>query len=91
MALADFDNPFAAVVGSMASGIGLFMPLALGGLVFHLKAFFGMRDSIERHYNTVEPINLRLSSIMTFFFNVIYFQYHFTRINEWKRTGALPR
>jgi hypothetical protein len=85
------DNPSFAVVSSMASGIGVFILLALGGLIFHLKAFFGMRDSIERHYNTVEPINLHLSAIMTFFFNVIYFQYHFTRINEWKRTGVLPR
>ena len=39
-----------------------------------------MKASIERYYNTVEPINLRLSGIMTFFFNMIYFQYHITRI-----------
>ena len=37
----------------------------------------------------MEPINLRLSGVMTFFFNILYFQYHFTRIAEWKRTGML--
>jgi hypothetical protein len=48
-----------------------------------------VKSSLEAHFNSAEPINLRLSGVMTFFFNVIYFQYHFTRINNWRRTGVL--
>jgi hypothetical protein len=89
MASGGFDHPSMAAIGSMASGFLIFMALCFGGLIFTLKAFFGMKASMERYYNTTEPINLRLSGIMTFFFNVIYFQYHLTRIADWKRTGAL--
>jgi GYF domain 2 len=61
----------------------------LASLVLNIVAVFQMRSDIENYYNTVEPINLRLSGVMTFFFAVFYFQYHFTRINEWKKTGYL--
>ncbi|HEY5026917.1 MAG TPA: DUF4339 domain-containing protein [Candidatus Angelobacter sp.] len=67
-----------------------FFLLMLSGAVLHLIGIFQMRSSIENYYNTVEPINLRLSGVMTFFFAVFYFQYHFTRIANWKRTGYLP-
>lgn len=50
---------------------------------------FGMRRSLLNHYNTVEPIGLRLSGVMTFFFAIFYFQYHFNRITNWKQTGVL--
>jgi len=82
--------------GGMAGSNSL---AALGGLcllatyifsfIFMILAIFGMRRSIETYYNTVEPIGLRLNPIMTFFFNVIYFQYHFDRITNWKTTGRL--
>lgn len=49
---------------------------------------FQMKAAIEDYYNNVEPLNLRLSGVMVFFFNVLYFQYHFTRIREWKTTGV---
>ena len=53
---------------------------------------FSIRSSMLRHYNSVEPIQLRLSAVMTFFFNTLYIQYHFTRIAKWKETGILyPR
>jgi hypothetical protein len=48
-----------------------------------------MRSSIEDHYNTVEPINLSLSGVMTFFFGAVYFQYHFNQINSSKKASAL--
>jgi len=48
-----------------------------------------MRRSLLNYYNTVEPIGLQLSPVMTFFFALFYFQYHFTRIANWKRTGVL--
>jgi hypothetical protein len=50
---------------------------------------YNIRASLENHFNTAEPINLRLSGVMTFFFSIIYFQYHFNRINNWRRTGVL--
>ena len=58
-------------------------------LVVMLMAIFGMRSSLVRYYNTVEPIGLRLSGLMTFFFSILYFQYHFSRIGAWKTTGQL--
>lgn len=64
---------------------------ALGGLagiaafVFLILYRFAMRDSLERHFNSAEPIGLRLGPIMTFFFGGIYFQYHFNQINAAKQ------
>jgi len=52
-------------------------------------AIFKMRTSMESYYNSVEPIGLKLSGVMTFFFNVLYFQHHFSRISRWKQTGFL--
>jgi uncharacterized protein DUF4339 len=66
-----------------------FILIALAGVVLHFIGVFQMRSSLENYYNTVEPINLRLSGVMTFFFAVYYFQYHFSRIANWKRTGYL--
>jgi hypothetical protein len=66
-----------------------FLLLAVAGTVLHLIGIFQMRSSLENYYNTIEPINLRLSGIMTFFFAVYYFQYHLTRIANWKKTGYL--
>jgi hypothetical protein len=43
------------------------------------------------YFNTVEPIALRLSGVMTFFFGILYLQYHMTRIADWKRTGVLSQ
>ena len=61
----------------------------LAGIVLSYVGIFKMRSAIREYYNTVEPINLRLSGVMTFFFNVLYFQYHFSRIAQWKKTGYL--
>ena len=69
------------------SGIMMMLNLVIG--VVGLIAVFGMRKSLVRYYNTVEPIGLKLSGIMTFFFSILYFQYHFSRIAEWKKTGSL--
>jgi hypothetical protein len=74
----------------IAAVSGIMMILNLVVAVVGLIAVFGMRKSIVQYYNTVEPIGLRLSGIMTFFFSVLYFQYHFSRIFAWKQTGRLP-
>jgi hypothetical protein len=84
-----FDHLSWAEMGGIATAGVALCAFVLIGFVFHLKAFFGMRDSLERHYNSTEPIQLRLSGVMTFFFNVLYFQYHMSRISDWKRTGIL--
>lgn len=54
--------------------------------VIRLIARFTLRDTLEKHYNLVEPLGLRLSAVMTFFFGGIYFQYKLNRINEVKET-----
>jgi hypothetical protein len=58
-------------------------------VVFYVSAAFSMRSALEDYYNSDENIGLHLNGIMTFFFSVYYFQYHFNRINQWKRTGVL--
>ena len=63
--------------------------ICLAALVLFIVTNFKARSLLLEYYNTVEPINLRLSGVMTFFFSMLYFQYHFTRIAEWKRTGVL--
>lgn len=84
-----------AAAGSETAGIAALAALALGmllllaGMVCMLVAVFGMRSSLVTYFNSVEPINLRLSGVMTFFFNMLYFQYHLSRIADWKRTGVL--
>jgi GYF domain 2 len=62
---------------------------SLGAIVLVVIGLFQMKSDLEDYYNTVEPINLRLSGVMTFFFGILYFQHHFSRIAEWKKTGVL--
>jgi hypothetical protein len=63
--------------------------LAVASCVFAVAGILSMKRAMERYYTATEPIGLRLSGPMMFFFNSIYLQYHFTRIAEWKRTGTL--
>jgi hypothetical protein len=70
-------------------------PQPLSGLItlvsvaILLVGAFEMRRDLKEYYNRVEPICLRLSGVMTFFFAVFYFQHHFSRIAQWKKTGIL--
>ena len=61
----------------------------MGSLVLLCCGAFSMRRSMVDYFNTVEPIGLRMSGAMTFFFNLFYFQHHMTRIATWKQTGVL--
>ena len=63
----------------------IFLLLRVGGGIMWLVSAFSMRSSIEDHFNAAEPIGLSLNGVMTFFFSIYYFQYHFTRINEMKQ------
>src|SRR5271157_4980266 len=78
-----------AITQQAPAGTAIGGLLCLGAMVVVIIAIFKARSLLLEYYNTVEPINLRLSGVMTFFFNILYFQYHFTRIAEWKRTGML--
>lgn len=61
----------------------------LAGVVFFCLAYYSMRESMTEYYNNIEPINLKISGVMTFFFTTFYLQHHMTRIAEWKMTGFL--
>jgi hypothetical protein len=76
-------------VAGVATIMGIVGLLSLLIGIFWLVAIFGMRGSMVRYYNTVEPMGLRLSGVMTFFFSFLYFQYHMSRIAKWKKTGVL--
>jgi len=45
---------------------------------------FEMRTSIHNYYTTVEPMGINLmdtaGAVLTFFFGVYFFQYHFANI-----------
>jgi MFS family permease len=61
----------------------------LAALVLYFVGVFQMKSDLEDYYNSTERINLQLSGVMVFFFNVYYFQHHFSRIAQWKKTGML--
>jgi hypothetical protein len=63
--------------------------ITIAGAVLYLVGVFQMKSDLEDYYNSTEPINLQLSGVMVFFFNVYYFQHHFSRIAQWKKTGVL--
>ncbi len=71
--------------GPHAALLGLYGLLVLGTWIIRLVARFTFRAELEKHYNGPEPLGLRLSGVMTFFFGGIYFQYHLNRINEMKQ------
>ena len=84
MVFAARNNPalFSTLLGVRLFNIVVWILLIVG--------WFNMRDSVEEHFNTAEPIGLSLSGVITFvmsffFLGHIYFQYHFTQINEMKR------
>lgn len=57
-------------------------------IVFYFGAY-SIRRSMLAHYNHVEPMQLKLSAAMVFFFSCFYLQYHMTRIARWKAGGSL--
>lgn len=68
--------------------------IGLAAWVVRLIARFTLRDTLEQHFNGPEPLGLRLSAVMTFFFGGIYFQYKLNEINEIKlglRYRNIPR
>ena len=78
---------FGAGIGAYAHQNPVVNLLNLLYLIMIFVSRFVMRASMEEHFNTVEPIGLRLSPVMTFFFGGIYFQYHINRIMEMKQVA----
>jgi hypothetical protein len=70
------QQPHQHVVGSF---------IGLAAWVVRLIARFTLRDTLEQHFNGPEPLGLRLSAVMTFFFGGIYFQYKLNEISEIKQ------
>jgi GYF domain 2 len=64
------------------------LPQLVATFLFVL-AMFRMRKSMLEYYNSAERIRLKLSGVMTFFFNVVYFQYKCNRIPDAKRVERL--
>ncbi|HKF23448.1 MAG TPA: DUF4339 domain-containing protein [Candidatus Angelobacter sp.] len=63
--------------------------LSVATFVLVCFAEVAMGRDLQDYYNSTENIHLRLSGAMIFFFNVLYFQYHLSRIARWKKTGVL--
>jgi len=61
----------------------------IAGLISYVLGIFKIRDAMEDYYTSKENIGLTLSGVMTFFFSIIYLQYHINRIAKWKKTGIL--
>lgn len=51
-----------------------------------LAARLVFRSDLLDHFNTAEPIGLRLSGFLTFLLGGLYFQFHFNQINAIKRS-----
>ena len=88
IALLVFDVQLA--LGNAAqSSSPLALACAIGSLICYFTGVFSIRRSMLNYYNTIEPIQLNLSGVMTFFFGIYYLQYHMSRIAKWKKTGIL--
>jgi hypothetical protein len=77
IAIMHHAQPHRNVLGSL---------IGLACWVVRLIARFTLRDMLEQHFNGPEPLGLRLSAVMTFFFGGIYFQYKLNEINQIKQS-----
>jgi hypothetical protein len=59
--------------------------LGVISLIIRIVGHFNMKSSLEEHYNTVEPMGLRVNGILVFFFGGLYLQSQLNRVNEIKR------
>ena len=86
--LGGFANGFISAINHTdPQPLGHLITIVFG--LLYLVGAFTMRSDLEEYYNTTEPINLKLNGVMTFFFAIFYFQHHFSRIAQWKKTGVL--
>jgi hypothetical protein len=83
-----FGSMVAIARGEVPASGSLLLIELMTGVLLLIWAFY-VRGILLQYYNSVEPISLRLSGVMTFFFTIFYFQHHFSRIAAGKRTGQL--
>jgi hypothetical protein len=76
ISLSHHVHPHHSVLGNL---------IGIAAWVVRLIARFTLRDTLEQHFNGPEPLGLRLSAVMTFFFGGIYFQYKLNEINLMKQ------
>lgn len=92
---------FAGAMAAAALNSEIFMILpmigqliCLGGAACLIIAAFKMRASIHNYYTMVEPMGINLmdttGAVLTFFFSVYFFQYHFANIAMRKKAMGHP-
>ena len=68
--------------------------MVLCGAICMIMASFKMRASIHNYYTMVEPMGINLmdttGAVLTFFFPIYFFQYHFAAIAERKKAMGHP-
>lgn len=62
--------------------------MALAGWGLFIAAELEMRKEMLAYFNTAENIHLRLNLLYTLLGGMYYFQYHMSRIAEWKKAGG---
>jgi hypothetical protein len=75
--------PFSLIVFAFIRNANVSVPSSLGWLF--LIGVFSMRRHVVKHYNSVEPINLKIGFWQTFFGEMFYLQHYFTRIARLKQ------
>ncbi len=68
-----------------AGAIAMYSLVAIACWVVRLFARFNFRSELEQHFNTSDPVGLRLNPVLTFFFGGIYIQSQLNRVNDIKR------
>jgi len=64
------------------AGLGF---LGLISLALRIVGHFNIKNSLEQHFNTVEPLGFQMNGVLTFFFGGLYIQSQLNRINEIKQ------
>jgi hypothetical protein len=81
-------DPNHVTIGAGFIGIAAITSLlGLAMVVCVIVANFVKRGDLLEHFNGPEPVGLRLSGVMTFFFEPWYFQYHLNKINAMKQAA----
>jgi len=71
-----------------ATGVNPLTMMNAAGTILLIYGIFAIRGSLLKHYNTIEPIGLKLNPVLSLFFNAIYFQYHLGRIAKLSATAV---
>jgi len=65
----------------MNINVAIFAPLVFfAGIIAYIIGLFSIKLAMEEYYNSTEDIGLQMSGAMTFFFHVIYIQYHINNL-----------